>query len=157
MKKLFLLFIFISGFGFSQETVKVDLTNPNATIYTHLYFLQDSNYDASKAARTVRGKDRNDAIEIAIKIKEVIDGKGLKVDFKKIPKDRDFIDTISGIHAGLDKPKHRFHPFPNRMPKIYVEKAGNYWYYSKETVDNIDQIYANICPWEFTNLQQKFP
>jgi len=157
MKNLFLLFLFISGFGFSQETVKVDLTNPSATIFTHLYFLQDSSYNASKAARTIKGHTRKEAIDKSIKIKEVLDGKGLIVDFKKVPEDRNFIDTISGIHTGLDKPKHRFYPFPNRMPEIYVEKEGNYWYYSKETVDNIDQLYTDTFPWQFTYLQKKFP
>lgn len=157
MKKLYLLFLFISGLSFAQETVKVDLTNPSATIYTHLYFLQDSSYDAGKAARTVRGKNSRDAISKSIKIKEVLDGKGLIVNFDKVPEDRDFMDTISGIHAGLDKPSHRFYLFPNRMPEIYLEKAGNYWYYSKETVDNIDQIYLETFPWQFTYLQKKFP
>ena len=157
MKKLFLLFLFISGLGFAQESVKVDLTNPSATIYTHLYFLQDSSYNVNNAARTVRGKNRRDAIDKSIKIKDVLDGKGLIIDFKMVPSDRNFIDTISGIHAGLDKPKHRFYPFPNRMPEIYVEKTGNYWYYSKETVDNIDQIYSDTFPWQFTYLQKNFP
>ena len=157
MKKLFLLFLFITGYSFAQETVKVDLSNPNATIFTHLYFLQDSSYNAAKAARTVRGKSTKDAIDKAIKIKEVLDGKGLIVDFNKVPENRNFMDTISGIQAGLDKPNHRFYPFPNRMPEIYVEKAGNYWYYSKETVDSIDQIYADTFPWQFTYLQKKFP
>jgi MscS family membrane protein len=126
MKKLFLLFLFISGFSFAQETVKVDLTSPNATIYTHLYFLQDSSYNAAKAARTIRGYNKKEAIVKSIKIKEVLDGKGLIVDFKKVPRDRDFIDTISGIQEGLDKPKHRFYLFPNRMPEIYVERVGDY-------------------------------
>ena len=157
MKKLILLFLFISGFSFAQENVKVDLTNPSATIYTHLYFLQDSSYNASKAAKTIRGYTRKEAIDKSIKIKEVLDGKGLIIDFSNIPENRDFIDTISGIHAGLDKPKHRFYPFPNRMPEIYVEKTGNYWYYSKETVENIDQLYTDTFPWQFTYLQKKFP
>ena len=157
MNKLFLLFLLITGFSFAQETVKVDLTNPNATIYTHLYFLQDSSYNADKASRTIKGYPRKEAINKSIKIKEVLDGKGLMVDFDKVPEDKDFIDTISGIHVGLDKPKHRFYPFPNRMPVIYVEKVGNYWYYSHETLENIDEIYTDTFPWQFTYLQKKFP
>ena len=157
MNKLFLLFLFVTGFSFAQETVKVDLTSPNATIFTHLYFLQDSSYNAANAAKTIRGYTRKEAIDKSIKIKEVLDGKGLMVDFKKVPEDRNFIDTISGIHAGLDKPKHRFYPFPNRMPEIYVEKVGNYWYYSKETTDNIDRIFIDTFPWQFTYLQKKYP
>ena len=157
MKKLFLVFLFFSSFCFSQGDVKVDLTSPNTTLYTHLYFLQEDSYDPNKAARTIHGLTRKEAILKAIKIKEVLDGKGLMVNFNLVPEDRNFIDTISGIHSGMDKPKHRFYPFPNRMPDIYVEKTGNYWYYSEETVDAIDEIYKDIFPWQFTYLQKKFP
>ena len=37
----------------AQESVDVNLSNPNATIYTHLYFLQSDSYQPEKAAKTI--------------------------------------------------------------------------------------------------------
>jgi len=157
MKNILFLLLFISTFAFSQENVQVDLSNPNATLYTHLYFLQTATYNASKAAITIHGLPKKEAIEKAIKIKEVLDGRGLFIDFKQVPADPNFLDTISGVNEGLDKLKNRFYPFPQRMPEIYVEKEGTRWFYSKETIDLIDQIYEDTFPWQFTYLQKEFP
>ena len=158
MKKLLFFIVLISSSIFAQNTVKVDLTNPKATIYTHLYFLQADSYNASKSALTIRGVSKKEAIAKAIKIKEVMDGKGLMVDMDKVPTDKNYLDTISGFTGGaIVEAHHRFIPFPEKMPEIYVEKIGSRWYYSKETIEYIDEIHQEIFPWEFKWLQKKFP
>ncbi len=126
MKKIFFLFLFISVYTFAQEKVKVDLRNPNATLYTHLYFLQEDSYNARNSARTIRGQTAKEAMVTAIKIKEVLDGKGLIVDFKDIPVAPNFLDTISGLHEGLSKAKHRFYPFPVKCRKFMLKKWEAY-------------------------------
>ena len=74
MKKNLFLVFFISFFSsYAQENVKVDLTNPNATIYTHLYFLQSDSYQPKKAAKTIRGLSEEEAIKKAIIIKRTLD------------------------------------------------------------------------------------
>ena len=73
MKKILFIFLFISVHTFAQEKVEVNLTNPNATLYTHLYFLQKDSYSARNSARTIRGVSLKEAIVTAIKIKEVLD------------------------------------------------------------------------------------
>ncbi len=143
--------------SFSQEMVQVDLSNPNATIYTHLYFLQSDSFEPSKAAKTIYGLPNDKAISKALKIKEVFDGKGLFVKFEDISKDANYVDTLDTAVNELKKSFHRFAPFPNKMPQIYVEKIGNNWYYSKETVENIEEIYQETFPWQFTWIQNKFP
>ena len=158
MNKIIFFFLFLTGFTYAQQAVKPNLRNPNRTIYTHLYFLQTDSYNASNAAITIRGIPKKEAIDKVIKIKEIFDGKGLIVDFKNVPTDPNYLDTISSLQANdLDKPLHRFVPFPDKMPGIYVEKIGTRWYYSKETVESIDKIYKETFPWEFTWLQKKFP
>ena len=85
MKKLVYLFLFISAFTYAQNNVKVDLRNPNATLYTHIYFLMSDSYDANKSSMTIKDLPRKEAIAKAIKIKEVLDGNGLRIDFEKVP------------------------------------------------------------------------
>jgi len=158
MKKiLFTLLFIVSVSLFSQQNVKVDLSNPNATIYTHIYFLMPNSYEPAKSAQSIHGLSEEKAITVAIKIKEILDGKGMLVDFDKIPKDPNYLDTIFTIQNNLKQHLNRFAPFPNELPAIYVEKVGSKWYYSKETLSNIDEIYAATFPWEFTWLQKQFP
>ncbi len=158
MKRLFFITLFlVSNFTFSQQNVKVDLSNPNATIYTHIYFLMPDSYEPAKSAKTIHGLSQSESISAAIKIKEIFDGKGLLVDFDKIPKDSNYLDTIFTIQNNLKQHLNRYTPFSNELPEIYVEKIGNKWYYSKETIEAIDDIYEKTFPKEFRWLQKEFP
>jgi len=157
MKKTFYLFLFISSFAFAQNNVKVDLRNPNATLYTHLYFLQPDSYNIDNASMTIKGLPKKEANKIAKKIKDVLDGKGLKVNFDLVPTDPNYLDTITVSSRSIEKPLNRFAPFPLRLPEIYVEKIGSKWYFSKETIEKIDSIYDDTFPWEFTWVEKKFP
>ncbi|MDH3322119.1 MAG: mechanosensitive ion channel family protein [Flavobacteriaceae bacterium] len=157
MRKIIFLFLLAGMSVFAQEGVKPDLSNPNATLYTHLYFLMPDSYDLAKASTVIKGLPKKEAQEKAKKIKAVFDGKGLKIDFNKVPVDANYLDTIGVSNLAISKPIHRFAPFPLRLPEVYVEKVGNQWYFSTETIEKIDGIYADTFPWEFTWLEKKFP
>ena len=75
MKKIALFFILLSTLVVAQNKVKVDLSNPNSTIYTHLYFLQSDSYEPEKAATTIYGFEGEEAQNIAIKLKKILDEK----------------------------------------------------------------------------------
>lgn len=151
MKRLSLLFLLLSVGLFAQKQTKVDLSSPNSTIYTHLYFLQSDSYEPEKAAATIYGFEGEEAEEIAIKLKKILDGKGLRVDFNKIPKDAVYSDTTDY------KIGNRYVLFPFQMPDIYVERVGNKWYYSAETTSKIDEMYKAVYPWFTEKLQQMIP
>jgi len=158
MKKiLFTLLFIVSASMFSQENVQVDLSNPNATIYTHIYFLMPDSYEPAKAAQTIHGLPKKEAISVAIKIKEIFDGRGKLIDFDKISKDPKYVDTIFTFQNNLKQHMSRFVPFPVELPEIYVEKVNNRWYYSKETLEKLDEVYEATFPWEFTWIQKQFP
>jgi MscS family membrane protein len=151
MKKFLFLFFLVSFFTKAQETVHVDISNPHATIYTHLYFLQDDSYQPEKAATTILGLEEEIAIEKVIKIKKVLDGKGLFVDVNKIPNNPNYKDTI-GFSSF-----YKYVLFPERMPQIYIEKINGNWYYSSETVAGIDELYKEVFPWYVDQLQEIIP
>ena len=120
MKRLVLFFLVISSALLSaQETVDVNLSNPKATIYTHLYFLQPDSYQPEKAAKTIVPNSVNDPKKAAIRLKQILDGKGLFVDFKSIPTNANYKDTINAV-TSLNK----YVLFPERMPLISGEKIG---------------------------------
>ena len=85
MKRFIWFFALITFYSNAQENEKVDLSNPHATIYTHMYFLQNDTYLPKKAAATILGLSEEQATKKAIKIKQILDGKGLNIDFNKIP------------------------------------------------------------------------
>ena len=149
------LILLVSVFSFAQnqqlDSTLVDLSNPNATIYTHLHFLQSDSYQPNLAAKTIYGLSNNAAAEKAIRIKKVLDGKGLLVNFDKVPINANHIDSV-GYTA-----YNRYVLFPDRMPEIYVEKIENKWYYSQETVSKIDDLYATVYPWYIEKIQDIIP
>lgn len=151
MKRILVLFLLISSVAFAQRKAQVDLSNPKSTVYTHIYFLQDDSYEPKKSAAVIYGKDEKEAVDIAIKIKRVLDGKGLVIDFTKIPTDSTYTDTI-----GYSK-VNRFVLFPEQMPLISVERMGSSWYYSQETMENIDLLYDEVFPWYIDKLHELIP
>jgi len=151
MKKISLFFLLLTSIVFAQERVKVDLSNPNSTIYTHLYFLQSDSYEPEKAASTILGVEDEKAVDIVIKLKKILDGKGLKVDFSKVPKNKMYADSTDYTIG------YKYILFPYQIPDIYVEKTGENWYYSRETIDKVDELYNSIYPWHTEKLQQIIP
>ena len=151
MKKILLLAFLFSLSTVAQVKDSVNLSNPNATIYTHIYYLQQDSYQPEKSAKTIYGLSEKEAIAAAIKIKRVLDGKGLQIDFNKIPNNPDYNDTIGYSTF------YRYVLFPERMPLISVEKHGDKWYYSVETVEKIDMLYEEVFPWYIDQIQEIIP
>lgn len=155
MKRKLWLLLFFPLLSFAQiqsiDSVKVDLSNPNATLTTHLYFLQQDSYQPKKAAKTIYGLEEKKAVRKAVKIKQVLDGKGIYIDLKKISTNPNYKDSIDS------KAYSRFNIAPEKMPAIYLEKIEGKWYYSSETIAKIDAIYDKVFPWYVDWLQEIVP
>lgn len=158
MRILLFISLFFSILSFGQSTQKANLKNPRATIYTHMYFLEEDSYNAAKSARVFYNVPRDEAENYAIKLKEIYYGKGLVFDFTKIPNDPEYMDTIkkSGL-TSFRNIENRYYPFPKVLPDVYVEKHGTNWYYSVETINAIPTLYDNIYRIDFSYLKTKFP
>jgi MscS family membrane protein len=136
----------------SNKEVDIDLSSPRSTIYTHLYFLQENTFDPLKSASTIYGFKGAEAKKIAIKLKQILDGKGLRVNMSVLPTDANYLDTISGFEV-----KNRYVLFPNKMPQIYVEKINNNWYYSIETIEKVNDLYREVFPLGTELLKTSIP
>jgi len=157
MKKIVFLFLFIGLNLFAQKKEKVDLSTPNSTLFTHINYLMPENYDLVKSAATVRGLPAGEAQFVAKRIKEILDGNGLIIDFSEVPIDANYIDTVDFGVRTLEHNENRYAPFPVRLPEIYIEKYGKNWYFSEETVENLDKVYKKTFPIEFSWFNEKFP
>ncbi|MGY5352480.1 mechanosensitive ion channel family protein [Wenyingzhuangia sp. IMCC45533] len=142
MKKILLIFLLLTHLFYGQEKNKeVNLSSPYHTIFTHLHFLQPESYDANKAAKVIHGREDKEAQKIAIKIKQILDGKGLKVDMGALPTNPKHRDTISTYEI-----RDQYVLFPSQLPEVYLEKINNKWYYSNETSSKINKIYRKVFP-----------
>jgi len=157
MKKIICLFLFIGFYSFAQKEQKIDLSTPNATLYTHVYFLMPENYDLAKSAATIKGLPKGEAQFVAKRIKEIFDGNGLIIDFSKVPINANYVDTVDFGVRTLEHNANRYAPFPVRLPEVYIEKSGKNWYFSEETIKNLDKVYKDTFPIEFSWFNERFP
>lgn len=128
-----------------------DLSNPYNAVKTHLYFLQSDHYETSKAALPFEdnSEDQADAIQNAIKLKQILDGKGLYVYMNVLPKDADYTDTVSLSDT--------YTLFPDKLPVVYLERKNNQWVFSQETIAAIPDLHRETYPFGTSYLMEMLP
>ena len=131
-----LTFCFLSLIILGQKPY-VDLSNPQGAVRTHLDNLQPENYNDSLAALPFLIEDRSleDAKTHAVKLKRILDGKGIYVYTDEIPKNPNYFDSTT------NKSKY---VLTKEYEDIYVLKAENgNWYYSNSSIRAIDDLYSS--------------
>ena len=124
----------------STEAPEVNLRSPYNTIYIHLYYLQPDSYEPDKAAQALYGvSDSLKATELAIKLKQILDGKGLYVRPNLLPREPNYLDSLTE--------KAFYTPFPEELPEVYLEKIEDEWYYSEHTVQQIPLLHKSVYPF----------
>ncbi|WGH75134.1 mechanosensitive ion channel family protein [Tenacibaculum tangerinum] len=127
---LFLMSIYINA---QVEATEIN-ESPYHVIKGHAYYLELDNYKPSIAAKAIPKSFKNPE-ELAIKLKKVLDGLGVNSSRLNAPKQNNYLDTISSAHVyylyGMEK-------------SIYVEKIKGKWYYSKETIEKLPELYDSI-------------
>lgn len=161
MKKFLILFLLINSwiltFGQSDSTkIRVvsqySINSPFQAVLTHLKNLQDETYQPEVAANVFHSDDvseREQAQEYALKLKRVLDGKGVFVEMGELPQEEDYLD--SATH------KHRYYIDRTSLPELYLVKKNDGWYYSKSTINSIDRWYKEVYPLGTDALVEAFP
>jgi MscS family membrane protein len=149
-KYFFVLLLMFATQLFRAQTV--DLSSPRATVFTHLNNLKPDSYHPEIAGKTIYGFTGDAAAQKAVRLKYIYEGKGVFIEFTDIPNNTDYTDSIN-----FPIPKHAYKPFPYRLPDVYLEKYGNHWYYSKNTIAKIDYLYRQIYPFGADLIYQFVP
>jgi len=115
----------------------LNFNSPHNTIYTHLKSLSQENYNIERAGEAINleMKNEKEARKLAIKLKQIYDSKGLLPRYSKIPKDPNYVDSLTHLQ--------RYIPFKD-YPEIYLEKVGHQWLYSSETAESIPELHQSI-------------
>ena len=132
-------FFLLIGFALSgqdEEPVQPN-ASPYHAIYNHLYYLQPESYDPYLAARSLDPVDPESKEESAIKLKEILDGRGMYIDLNRLPDNSNYYDSTQ---------RGNIYVLSKIEPRIYVEKLGDGWVYSRTTIEEIDRMYKEIYP-----------
>lgn len=148
---LLLTILFTGCFNsLARNLPPVTLNTPYNTVQIHLVYLQPDSYQPEKAARALNVPDPGNEVsqELAKQLKKIFDGRQLLVIMDNIPKDPDYIDSVTN--------KQKYIPFPE-LPQIFLEKVDGKWKYSKETVESIPALYTATYPAGLGNITDQMP
>ncbi len=134
----------------SNGSSRQGLRSPAEAIENHLTSLQEDNMDAEQAARSLNyfGFSTRKGADLAVKLKKIMDGKGLYMRPEDLPVDPNYFDSLSG--------RYRYYPF-KWQKWIYLEKYGAKWQYSTETVGKIEKMYEKTFPVELKLIGDLLP
>lgn len=129
--------LFLSVCGFAQIEDSLVHKSPYTVIYNHLYYLQEEQYEPERAALSMP-PDIDQTVQKAIKLKQILDGRGIFIDLNRLPQNSAYRDSIS---------KENIYILDPNEPLIYVEKIGSNWYYSRTTVNSIELLHNKLFPF----------
>ncbi len=126
------------------------LISPYQSMLTHLNNLEEGNFHPELAAKVFNPKnvDEEKAKELAIQLLQIYKGAGIVISFAKIPHVPDYKDSLSDKNIYIVNENY---------PRIYLEKVGVNWYYSQETVENINSIHQELYPFGVDKLLDLLP
>lgn len=127
------------------------LISPYQSMLTHLSNLEEGNFHPEIAAKVFNPKsvDEEKAMDLAIQLLQIYKGAGIVISFARIPNIPDYKeDSLSGNNIYIVNAN-----FPN----IYLEKDGDNWYYSNETVESISSIHKELYPFGVDKLLVLLP
>ncbi|NND35093.1 MAG: mechanosensitive ion channel family protein [Saprospiraceae bacterium] len=125
--------------AWGQELQKrLELASPHDAIWVHLYYLQADHYDPLLASTPFVSQDTSERKDWAIKLKRILDGEGLYVQMNTLPRETNYMDTVSN--------KPFYTPFPDQLPEIYLEKTDSQWHYAEESTKAIPELYKRVYP-----------
>ena len=136
--------------GQARDTLEYSLSTPYNTILTHLWYLQENSYYPSIAAKVFDPSEvqEEEAIKLAIKLKQVLDGQGIIIEMDDLPRKKDYIDSVT------NKPRYYL---TKKYPELYLEKRGQRWYYSSKTVNRIEGWHKQVYPLGLDKLLEVLP
>lgn len=165
MMKKFLLVIslslLIASQGFGQLLVDeqdskplpegVNLSSPYHTTLSFFFNLDSKNFKPNRAARTLdRRGVSGDPEDLAVKLQQVIEGKGIIIRTSEIPNEPNYVDSTSNA-------EHKYYFDKKRLPAIYLEKRGDQWKFSSFSVGQIAQLHSETYPLGTDRLLNLLP
>jgi MscS family membrane protein len=129
----------------------VNLSSPYHTTLSFFFNLDPKNFNPARAARTLDRKGvTGDPEELAVKLQQVIEGKGVIIRTSEIPNEPNYVDSTANA-------EHKFYFDKKRLPGIYLEKRGSQWKFSSFSVSQIELLHSETYPLGTAKLLNLLP
>jgi MscS family membrane protein len=130
---------------------QVNLSTPYHTTLSFFFNLERGQFSPDLAAKTMnfRGVE-GDKKDLAVKLKQIMEGKGVIIHSSEIPNDPNYLDSAAGT-----EPKFYFDKI--KAPGIFLEKTGKQWKFSSFTVSRIERVHAETYPYGTAELLDILP
>lgn len=148
---MLLRFSFLISILFSVSVpAQYSVTTPYESIHTFLFNLQDEHFHRDSAALPFlyEGISLEEAGDKAVKLKQILDGRGLLLDLSSIPNQANYVDSVSK--------KAKYAPVEH-FPTIYLTKTNDKWLFSRFSIEQIDKIHQDIYPFGTARLLTVLP
>lgn len=132
--------------------VKLDLSSPRSLVAEISKYSEEDNFRPDIIQQIIYYKHlphREERIERIRKLARFVEAKGIIVDKSAIPDDPNYVDTLH-----LDAHEYVLTP---RFAELYLEKIGDRWYLSKETVEKIPVLFDQAYPFGSDRLLKYLP
>jgi MscS family membrane protein len=132
------------------EKPKEDFASPYNSLVYYQYYMSPDHYQGQKFSRLFP-KNTNNSSELALQLKQILDGRGLQIQLAELPTDSFFVDSLAR--------KNIYVLFPNVYKDIYLEldKETQRWRFSSETVKAIPKLHKKVYPLGTDLLIQILP
>jgi MscS family membrane protein len=144
------LMFFVPFMVHGQEKAIGNLSSPYQSIRTHLYYLHPENYKPEIAAKPFLKHSENtkEAIDIAIDLKQLLDGQGVYIDMADLPRNKDHFDST---HLAYQ------YQLSDVFPEIILYKEGKEWIYTSSSIAAIREAHGKVFFWGTDRLLDKLP
>ncbi|MDR7129359.1 MscS family membrane protein [Algoriphagus sp. 4150] len=131
----------------------VNLSSPYHTTLSFFYNLEEEHYQPEKAALTLDLSDRKDqdGQRLAIKLKQIFEGKGILIRTNEIPNEQNYFDSTSANNENI------YYFDRQKLPGIFLQKSGDSWKYSAFSVSQIDELHSETYPYGTAKLLNILP
>lgn len=112
------------------------LSNPRRAVHTFLHWQQEGHKRPEFVIQTMQlAEDLTDEnkLELAEKLKKVLDSRGLLVEYESIPGNPSYVDSLTGLNQYI---------LFSSLPEVYLVKEGEQWLFSEATIQEIPEIYS---------------
>ncbi|WP_215223204.1 mechanosensitive ion channel family protein [Echinicola shivajiensis] len=141
----------VSNHAVSDTVSYLNLSSPYHTTLTFFHNLQEENFRPEVAAKALGGDiEGKRAINQAVELKQIFDGRGVFVDIDNVPNEQEYVDSTHNYQS-----KYFFDT--NRLPMIFLEKDGDEWVFSRFTVSQIDEMHKETYPYGTDKLLNLLP
>lgn len=124
-------------YGFQETPSSTGyLSNPQRAAHTFVHWQQKGHQNFDRVILTFRlsDGDKEEKIDLATELLKVLDARGLLVEYDKIPTNPNYTDSLSGLNQYI---------LFSSLPEVFLVKDNGDWVFSKETVEQIPDLYQS--------------